>query len=207
MVAIESTETLYLALGFVVPGLVIFYVRSMFITGRRPTHSENVLTYLVLSAVYYALTIHFIEKILAVEEPWTARAAIWVVLTIVGPALLGLLLGMSTQRQYAKRIADRLNLTLVHVIPAAWDWRFSSLPRGGLFVMVTLKGDQTVAGFFGRNSFASSDTGGTRHLHRGGVRRSGNWRVDASFSSSRHLHSCLRDTIYRVLGAQVGEYR
>jgi len=159
MVAIESTETLYLALGFVVPGLVIFYVRSMFITGRRPTHSENVLTYLVLSAVYYALTIHFIEKILAVEEPWTARAAIWVVLTIVGPALLGLLLGMSTQRQYAKRIADRLNLTLVHVIPAAWDWRFSSLPRGGLFVMVTLKGDQTVAGFFGRNSFASSDTG------------------------------------------------
>jgi hypothetical protein len=55
-------------------------------------------------------------------------------------------------------------LTIVHVIPAAWDWRFSTLPRGGLFIMVTLQNDQTVAGFFGRSSFASSD-GGERDLY------------------------------------------
>jgi len=34
MIAIEILDKLYLALAFVVPGLVIFYVRSMFITGR-----------------------------------------------------------------------------------------------------------------------------------------------------------------------------
>ena len=159
MLAIETLDKLYLALAFLVPGLVIFYVRSMFITGRRPTHSENVLTYLVLSVVYYALTIPFIERVLSIEEPWTARAVVWVLLTLVGPAVLGLLLGISSQREYMKRIADKLKLTLVHVIPAAWDWRFSNLPRGGMFIMVTLKGDHAVAGFFGRHSFASSDSG------------------------------------------------
>ena len=113
----------------------------------------------MLSVVYYGLTIPFIEQALAVRHPVTARALVWILLTVVGPALLGLVLGISTQKQFAKRLSEKLGLTIVHVIPAAWDWRFSNLPRGGMFVMVTLKGGQTVAGFFGRSSFASSDSG------------------------------------------------
>ena len=157
MIGPENLDQLYLILAFIVPGLVIFFVRSKFITGRRPTHAENILTYLVLSVGYYALTIPFVQGALSLREPWFAIAGIWILLTLLGPAVLGLLLGVLAQKGYGSWIAEKLNITTVHVIPAAWDWRFSRLPRGGLFIMVTLTNDQMVAGFFGRNSFASSD--------------------------------------------------
>jgi hypothetical protein len=155
----KGTDNCYLVLAFVVPGLIIFYVRSKFISGRSPSHAENMLTYLVLSLIYYIPTIFFIEKALNIQEPWLARAAIWIALTIVGPALFGLVLGAAAQKEWWDSIANRLDLSVVHVIPAAWDWRFSKIPRGGMFIMVTLTSDERVAGFFGRDSFASSDVG------------------------------------------------
>jgi hypothetical protein len=78
---------------------------------------------------------------------------------LIGPALFGLALGIAAQKEWIHRIADYFDLSIVHVIPTAWDWRFSKMPRDGLFVMVTLTNGATVAGHFGSKSFASSDTG------------------------------------------------
>jgi hypothetical protein len=155
----KGTENFYLILAFIVPGLIIFYVRSKFISGRTPSHTENLLSYLVLSLVYYVPTILFIESALSIKGPWIARAVIWIVLTLIGPALFGLFLGAAAQKEWWNLIANKLNLSVVHVIPAAWDWQFSKVPRGGMFIMVTLTSDERVAGFFGKNSFASSDAG------------------------------------------------
>jgi hypothetical protein len=152
-------ENLYLILVFIVPGVIALFVRSKFITGRSPSPTENLLTFLVLSLVYYSLTIVFVEKALSVQEPWLARAGILILLILVGPALFGLVLGIAAQKEWGNWLANILDLNIVHVIPTAWDWRFSKVPRGGMFIMVTLTNDQRVAGFFGSNSFASSDTG------------------------------------------------
>jgi hypothetical protein len=155
----KDAENFYLILVFIVPGIVALSLRAKFITGRSPSPTENVLTFLVLSLVYYSLTIWFIEKALSIHEPWLARAAVWVLLILIGPALFGLILGIAAQKEWGNWLANKFDLSIVHVIPAAWDWRFSKAPRGGMFIMVTLTNDQTVAGFFGSNSFASSDTG------------------------------------------------
>jgi hypothetical protein len=80
-------------------------------------------------------------------------------LILVGPAIFGFVLGLAAQKEWTSWLADKLDLSIVHVIPAAWDWRFSKVPRGGMFVMVTLTSGERVAGFFGSNSFASSDAG------------------------------------------------
>lgn len=154
----KGLDNFYLILIFIVPGLVIFYVRSKFITGRTRSHTENLLSYLVLSLVYYVLTIPFIEKALSVHDPWALRAFIWFSLTLVGPALLGVLLGAEAQYEWLTSVADKLHLSVVHVIPAAWDWKFSKIPGEGIFIMVTLTSDERVAGFFGTSSFASSDS-------------------------------------------------
>jgi hypothetical protein len=50
---LKAPENLYILLFFIVPGLVIVYGRSQFISGRTPSHTENVLGYLVLSLLYY----------------------------------------------------------------------------------------------------------------------------------------------------------
>jgi hypothetical protein len=95
-------------------------------------------------------------------------------LILVGPALFGFVLDVAAQKEWSTWIADKLDLTIVHVIPAAWDWRFYKIPRGGMFIMVTLTSGERVAGFFGSNSFASSDTG-----ERDVVTEQGAWEARA----------------------------
>lgn len=172
----KGPENFYLILVFIVPGIIALSVRSKFITGRTPKPSENLLTFLVLSLVYYSLTIFLLQGALSVREPWLARALIWVLLILIGPAIFGFVLGIAAQKEWAALTMNKLHtwlanktwfakyanwfdLSIVHVIPAAWDWRFSKIPRGGMFILVTLINDGKVAGLFGRNSFASSDTG------------------------------------------------
>lgn len=159
MVNFWGIDNFYLILTFIVPGLIIFYVRSKFITGRTRSHTENILSYLVLSLVYYALIIPIIEVALSIRHPWGIRALIWICLTLIGPALLGFLLGAEAQKEWLTQITNKLHLSVIHVIPAAWDWKFSKIPVGGMFIMVTLTSDERVAGFFGNASFASSDSG------------------------------------------------
>jgi hypothetical protein len=155
----KGVENFHLILLFIVPGLVVLFVRSKFITGRTPSPTENLLSFVVLSLVYYSLTILFIEQALTIQEPWLARAVVWIFLILIGPAVFGFVLGVAAQKEWSSWLANKLGLTIVHVIPAAWDWRFCKVPRGGMFVMLTLTSGERVAGYFGPNSFASSDKG------------------------------------------------
>lgn len=176
MLDFKGTENFYLILLFIVPGVIALSVRSKLITGRSPSTTENILTFLVLSLVYYSLTIFFIQAAFNVREPWFARAAIWICLLLVGPAIFGFILGVAAQKEWFSSIlehvigaaanyrwtswiANKLDLSVIHVIPAAWDWRFSKISRSGSFIMVTFVSGEVVAGYFGSESFASSDTG------------------------------------------------
>lgn len=142
---------------FIVPGLIALFVRSRFIAGRRPSIKENLLIFVVLSLFYYSFTIFFLQQALSVRDPWIVEAVIWISIVLLGPALFGFILGIAAQREWFTQLANRLGFAVVHIIPAAWDWRFSSIPREGLFVMVTLTSGERVAGLFRGNSFASSD--------------------------------------------------
>jgi hypothetical protein len=154
----KVVDNFELILFFVVPGLVALFVRSRLIAGRTPSTKENLLIFVVLSLFYYSFTIFLVGPALSVQDPWFARAIIWILLVLVGPAVFGFILGVAAQKEWATWCANKLGVTLVHVIPAAWDWRFSSITRK-TFVMVTLTSGEKVAGYFGDNSFASSDVG------------------------------------------------
>jgi Family of unknown function (DUF6338) len=151
-------DNFYLILFFIVPGIITLFVRSRFIVGRTPSTKENLLAFLVLSLIYYSLTFYFVERALAVRGPWILLVVTWIGLVLAGPAAFGLALGIAAQKEWIHRFADYFDLSIVHVIPTAWDWRFSKMPRDGLFIMVTLTNGATVAGHFGGKSFASSDT-------------------------------------------------
>jgi uncharacterized protein DUF6338 len=154
LTSINRIDDLALALWFIVPGVIIAFVRTQLLTGRLRTHADNILSYLVLSLVYYGLTLPLIEPVLAMQGPLVWRGLAWIALTIVGPAALGLLLGVAAQKEWGKWFADRLQLRLIHYSPTAWDWRFSRIPAGGIFIMVTLSDGKKVAGLL---RFASSD--------------------------------------------------
>jgi len=145
----------YLVIALLAPGLIIIFVRSRFITGRIAPHSEATLSYLVASIIYYALTLPLVEYVLTFREPGYSKALAWFGLEIVGPAFCGLALGMIAQKGIGQRCLKFLRLHVVHASPTAWDYKFGNMPAQ--WVLVTLKNGTQFAGYYGRNSLASSD--------------------------------------------------
>ena len=149
MLDLKSVDTLYPVLMFIVPGLIILSIRSQYVTGRRPSHSAALLSYLVASAFYYALILPFVDF---AERPgvWA-----WFFLVLVGPTVVGLLLGIEIQFDLLRTFLRWCHLNPVHSIPTAWDRKFGKM--GSQWVLVTLKNGTTFAGYCDEDSFMSSD--------------------------------------------------
>ncbi len=152
---IRSIDTVYLILAFLVPGLVITFVRAQFITGRTRAPTEAALSYLALSVVYYALTLPAVDYATTLKPIGSDKALVWFALIFVGPALFGLLLGFIAQKEIARRLLQFLGLNPVHVMPTAWDWKFGTMSEA--WILATLKDGTKFAGFCGQDSFMSSD--------------------------------------------------
>jgi len=52
---VKSLEQLSVILGYIVPGLIILYVRAQFLTGRIGPHKDALLSYFTLSIIYLAM--------------------------------------------------------------------------------------------------------------------------------------------------------
>lgn len=152
---LKSIENVYLVLALLVPGLIACFVRTQFVTGRAPSHSESILSYLTLSVIYYALALPAVDCVLKLPEQGYVKTLAWFALVFVGPALFGLALGLNAQAGYSRRLLKLIGLHPVHVMPTAWDWMFSRMKES--WVLAILKDGTKFAGFCGRDSFASSD--------------------------------------------------
>lgn len=148
-----NVENLKAVIAALAPGLIILGIRQRFIAAPQPSFQDRALAYAGVSAIYYAMAHQFVafcEAKLHVP-PWTGDALEYVVL----PALVGLLLGFTSANDVVDSALRKFGLAPIHQIPAAWDYAFSRL-RGNTFVLVTLNDGSQVAGFFGKQSFASS---------------------------------------------------
>ncbi len=155
MTDIVSFQNIYLILIFIVPGLIIQFVRAQFLTGRTPKHSESILSHLILSLVYFAFVLPFSKLLISVEYNWTGEILLWLAILLLGPVVFGLIIGLVTQKEWIKKIGNKIGISTVHVIPSAWDWKFGRMQEQ--YIMVTLKNGSKIAGFCGKESFISSD--------------------------------------------------
>ncbi len=155
MTEVKSVEQLSLILSFLVPGLVVLYVRSQFLTGRMQAHKDALLAYFALSVVWWGLSLPVVAWALGSLPLTSERPGLWLLLTLVGPAAFGALLGVNASRGWTRRLLGRFGLRLIHVMPTAWDWKFEAMPAS--WVLVTLKDGTRFAGFCGSDSFISSD--------------------------------------------------
>ena len=158
----DFLNSAYLMPALLVPGLVVLFVRSRFVTGGGAPQFVGILPYLTVSIVYYAIAYilvipfaNFADFIKWAHEPGYDKTAIVFALIFVGPAILGLLLGIDIQKNFSYRLLQRISLNPVHAVPTAWDWKFGRL--GETYVLITLKDGTRFAGFFDSNSFVSSN--------------------------------------------------
>src|SRR6266487_3562240 len=119
---IKSIEQIYLIL--LAPGLITVYFRSLFITGRRPKTLEYAIEYVIISTVYFALSLPLVELALTVREPNWLRVLFWAILLGVVPALMGTLLGAGSQKGWWRFIFGKAKLSPVSPYPTGWDWAF-----------------------------------------------------------------------------------
>lgn len=155
MTEVKSIEQLSLVLGFLVPGLVILYVRSQFLTGRMQAQKEALLAYFALSVVWWGVSLPVVTWLLGQPLVAAERPGTWLLLTFAGPAIIGILLGVNASKGWTRRLLAVVGLQLVHVMPTAWDWKFEGMSAS--WVLVTLKDGTRFAGFCGSDSFISSD--------------------------------------------------
>ncbi len=155
MELLKNFDQLLAAMGLLVPGLVILFVRSQFVTDRRSSQSAALLSYLTVSLVYYAIALPFFDLGQVLYEHDVADALLWFAFILGGPVLLGLFLGINVQKNLLLRFLKWCGLNPVHAIPTAWDWKFGNMDEE--WVLVTLKDDTRFVGFCGQGSFISSD--------------------------------------------------
>lgn len=155
--AIPNPEEIQVLLLFVVPGIIIVFVRSRFLGGRMPLVTDGIILYFSITAAYHALFFPITSIFLDGPPSDFLGMVGWSVFIFLLPALCGVLLGLAIRGRWLKLFLDRLGLTLVHPIGTSWEYVFSN--SSGAYVIVCMKDGTKWAGFFGSDSFASSDVG------------------------------------------------
>ena len=152
---LKDIDQYYYISALIVPGVIITDVRAQFISGKIEKIRNSILAYLTLTIIYYGIIGPLIDYIISIGYG-LFKFFLWWCIIIIGPAIFGVVLGLSAQYGWGRWLAAKWRLRVVHATPTSWDWRFASCtnPR---FVVVTLADGSTVAGIFGTNSFASTE--------------------------------------------------
>jgi hypothetical protein len=155
MGGLKNIEAVYIALVFVVPGYIFLTLRNQFVAGQDRLGTEQILGFVAYSSINFALFGWMIYLAIAYEVDPLPRVAIWILTLVVIPAAIGLLCGVCSQKEIVGRIYRIFRLNPIHPTPRAWERVFFNSPAS--WVLVTLKNDIQFAGWWGGESFASSD--------------------------------------------------
>jgi Family of unknown function (DUF6338) len=155
MGGLSTIEAVYIALVFIVPGYIFLSLRNQFIAGQDRLGTDQILSFLTYSALNFALFGWIVYLVISYGAPPYAHAVAWFFVLVVIPAAFGLICGVCSQRELVARIYQFFRLNPVHPTPRAWDKVFFTNPPS--WVLITLKNGGQVAGFWGGDSFASSD--------------------------------------------------
>jgi hypothetical protein len=156
---LETLPGLYFIVSVLVPGFIGSGVFSVFVPTRAHREKEVLLLrYLTATAFNYAICSPVIYLLLVgglFSGSVAGQALSWFFVVFVAPALLAALAAWIVQRDGLARVFGLIGLRTISPIPTGWDWVFSTTEP--CFVLVTLTDGTEIAGYFGRQSMASSD--------------------------------------------------
>lgn len=155
MEGLAKIDAIYIALVFIVPGYVFLSFRNQFVAGQGKIGKDQILSYLTLSGVNFALCGWIIYAAYSNDCGVPIKAASWMLVIIIIPAGAGIFTGVASQRDLVRKLYHRLKLEPIHAVPSAWDYKFSKSP--GEWVLVKLKDGTQFAGWWAGRSFASDD--------------------------------------------------
>jgi len=155
---IASFEVVFYTAIFLLPGFIIKTIIDTLNPPKRERDATLFLSYLAYSLVNLALCswAYMLANPLADNE--CNLPIYWLVLlgiTIVGTVFTSIIIGFLKHRRILHELAKKLKFNVIDPTPTAWDYWFHKADLS--FVVVTLKDGKQIHGFYGVNSFASSD--------------------------------------------------
>jgi hypothetical protein len=127
--------------------------------------AEIFIRYLSLSTLNIALFSFLLYERLSEPQRAASKSWMWFIVIFVTPAVCGLIAGYwqrhelwtRLRRKYPSlgRLVRRIGIKFPHPIGTAWDWRLGKIDE--CWVIVCLRDGTQWAGFFGENSFVSSE--------------------------------------------------
>jgi hypothetical protein len=155
---IDSLKTVAFTAAFLMPGFIWSALLSMLLARRSRQADTRFLEFFTLScinnALWFWLFVYFFIVNFPARRPLLFSLSLFLAL-FVSPLVLGALSGHFAQRDYLARFLRRFGFRTIHYIPTAWDWHFGRLEM--LWVRLTLKNGSAIYGYFGDQSFASSN--------------------------------------------------
>lgn len=67
MLNLRFLDNDFLIMGLLVPGIIVLFIRSCFVTGQSPTSSEALISYFAVSSVYHAFSLPVVGFLLSMS--------------------------------------------------------------------------------------------------------------------------------------------
>ena len=135
---------------YVIPGFIITWIRSQFLSGRITSNSSSLLYYLFVSFVYNAIVQVFIKDFQFIDFN-----ICWFTVIVLVPVVTGILLGIEAQKEWTYKFLRYFRLNPIHPIETAWDKKFRNMNEK--WIIIRLKNGNTFGGDYDYRSFSSSD--------------------------------------------------
>lgn len=158
MMTISSIEVVLYTAMFVLPGFIMNKIIDTLNPPRKVSESSFFLSCLGYSLINTAIWSWAYVLLYPISENENRANFYWIALlavTVAGAIICSTVIGLIKQHRLIYRIAQNLKITVIDPTPTAWDFRLFT--PSGSFVLVTLTDGKEVQGWFGGNSFASSD--------------------------------------------------
>lgn len=151
----SNYETVLYTALFLIPGFVMSSAYSSIIPSRTNDSQSTLLRFLIFSLLNYVLWWWLLYDLIQ-QKYWDEHAVFWILilfaLLIVSPFVLGMIAGISTKKEWTRKLLKKIGLNPIHGVPTAWDYVMDR----PAWVIITLKDNSTIYGFYGENSFAST---------------------------------------------------
>lgn len=153
---IDSFDIVFYTAIFVLPGFIINSIIDTMNPPKKHTDGIYLLKCIGLSLVSCGVWCWLYKIILDCDK--LSMLWHWVLLaltSVIGSALLGIIIAIIKQFQCIDRILSKLNVNTIHTTPTAWDYLFFN--HGESFIIVTLTDDTKLYGWYSSKSFTSSN--------------------------------------------------
>lgn len=153
---IDSLDTAFYTALFIIPG----YVMTSIINAINPQTRFNEIKYFLKCLLYSSVNLGVWCWVYSFvfNNPELDRNLRWLYLatiTLVGAAVLGLVIGVIKQKTPLSKLLNRIGILTIHPTSLAWDYIFSK--QESCYVIVKMDDNKTVRGWYSSNSFASTD--------------------------------------------------